>query len=68
LSLVFFILSLRRIGTARTSAYFSTAPFVGAILSLAILREQLGLRMAIAGILMAIGVYLHLTEDPARPA
>jgi drug/metabolite transporter (DMT)-like permease len=67
LSLVFFILSLGRIGTARTSAYFSTAPFVGAILSLAILREQLGLRMAIAGCLMAIGVYLHLTEDAAPP-
>jgi drug/metabolite transporter (DMT)-like permease len=65
LSLVFFIHSLRRIGTARTSAYFSTAPFVGALLSLAILREQLGLRMAIAGCLMAIGVYLHLTEDSA---
>jgi drug/metabolite transporter (DMT)-like permease len=67
LSLVFFILSLRRIGTARTSAYFSTAPFVGAILSLAILREQLGLRMAIAGCLMAIGVFLHLTEDSTHP-
>jgi drug/metabolite transporter (DMT)-like permease len=67
LSLVFFILSLRRIGTARTSAYFSTAPFVGAILSLAILREQLGLRMAIAGGLMAVGVYLHLTEDSTNP-
>jgi drug/metabolite transporter (DMT)-like permease len=62
LSLVFFILSLRRIGAARTSAYFSTAPFVGAALSLAILHEPFQLRIGIAGVLMAVGVYLHLTE------
>jgi drug/metabolite transporter (DMT)-like permease len=29
-SLVFFVLALRELGTARTGAYFSTAPFVGA--------------------------------------
>jgi drug/metabolite transporter (DMT)-like permease len=67
LSLVFFILSLRRIGAARTSAYFSTAPFVGAALSLAILHEPFQLRIGIAGALMAVGVYLHLTEQ-APPA
>jgi drug/metabolite transporter (DMT)-like permease len=63
LSLVFFILSLRRIGAARTSAYFSTAPFVGAAISLVILHEPMHLRIGIAGALMAIGVYLHLTEQ-----
>ncbi len=63
LSLVCFILSLRNIGAARTSAYFSTAPFVGAVLSLLILREPLGSKMVAAGALMAIGVYLHLTEQ-----
>jgi len=39
-SLVFFVLALRHLGTARTGAYFSTAPFVGAVLSLAIFRER----------------------------
>jgi drug/metabolite transporter (DMT)-like permease len=67
LSLVFFILSLRRIGAARTSAYFSTAPFVGAALSLAFLHEPMHLRLGIAGALMAVGVYLHLTETPLSP-
>jgi drug/metabolite transporter (DMT)-like permease len=64
LSLVFFILSLRKIGAARTSAYFSTAPFVGAAISLALLHEPMHLRLGIAGALMAVGVYLHLTETP----
>lgn len=63
LSLVFFILSLRRIGAARTSAYFSTAPFVGAAISLAFLHEPMHVRIGMAGALMAVGVYLHLTEN-----
>ena len=33
-SLTCFVLSLRHLGTARTGAYFSTAPFVGAALSM----------------------------------
>ena len=39
LSLVLFVLALRSLGTARTGAYFSTAPFVGAILSVLFWRE-----------------------------
>ena len=34
LSLVLFILALRKLGSARTGAYFSTAPFVGAAISI----------------------------------
>ena len=30
-SLVFFMLGLRHLGTARTGAYFSLAPFIGAL-------------------------------------
>ena len=61
LSLVCFILSLRRIGAARTSAYFSTAPFVGSVLSLILLGEPGSASLIVAGLLMGIGV-LHLTE------
>jgi drug/metabolite transporter (DMT)-like permease len=61
-SLVFFVLSLRHLGTARTGAYFSTAPFVGAVLSLAIFRERPTPPVIVAGALMALGVWLHLTE------
>ncbi len=61
-SLVFFVLALRHLGTARTGAYFSTAPFVGALLSLAIFRERPTPLFIVAAALMAIGVWLHLTE------
>ena len=62
LSLTLFILALRQIGTARTAAYFSIAPFVGALLSIVVLGDQLSWRLAAAGTLMAAGVWLHLTE------
>jgi drug/metabolite transporter (DMT)-like permease len=61
-SLVFFVLALRHLGTARTGAYFSTAPFAGAALSLAIFRERPTPLFIVAAALMAIGVWLHLTE------
>ena len=62
MSLVLFVLALRHLGTARTGAYFSTAPFVGAVLSLAIFRERPTPLFIVAGALMALGVWLHLTE------
>ena len=61
-SLVFFVLALRSLGTARTGAYFSTAPFVGALLSLAIFRERPTTLFIVAAALMALGVWLHLSE------
>jgi drug/metabolite transporter (DMT)-like permease len=61
-SLVFFVLALRHLGTARTGAYFSTAPFVGAALSLAIFRERPTPIFIVAAAFMALGVWLHLTE------
>ena len=62
LSLVFFVIALRHLGTARTGAYFSVAPFVGAAVALVFLREAPVLTFWIAAMLMAIGVWLHLTE------
>ncbi len=61
-SLVLFVLALRDLGTARTGAYFSTAPFIGAALSLFLFREPLTIPLAAAAVLMAGGVYLHLSE------
>ena len=61
-SLVLFVHALRHLGTARTGAYFSTAPFLGAIVALVLLREPLTGQLIAAGLLMAIGVWLHLTE------
>lgn len=62
ISLALFVLSLREVGTARTGAYFSIAPFVGAFLSIVILNETLTVYFFGAAILMLLGVWLHLTE------
>lgn len=61
-SLVFFVLALRHLGTARTGVYFSTAPFVGAAVSLAAFRERPTPGFLIAAGLMASGVWLHVSE------
>ena len=62
LSLVLFVIALRYVGTARTGAYFSTAPFAGALLAVVMLDEPATLQLMVAGALMAGGVWLHLTE------
>ena len=61
-SLVLFIVALRHIGTARTGAYFSLAPFFGGLVAVLLLREPVTLQIVVAGSLMALGVWLHLTE------
>ena len=61
LSLVLFIVALRQVGTARAGAYYSVAPFFGAALALA-LGEAITIPLIVAGLLMALGVWLHLTE------
>ncbi|MGB8818026.1 MAG: EamA family transporter [Rhizobiaceae bacterium] len=61
-SLVFFILSLRYLGTARTGAYFSLAPFIGAVLSILLLGEPVTIQLLLAGVLMGIGLWIHLSE------
>lgn len=62
ISLVLFVLALRGLGTARTGAYFSTASFIGAAVSLLLLGEPTSLAFWIAAALMGWGVWLHLTE------
>ena len=61
-SLTLFVRALRDLGTARTSAYFSTAPFLGVALSLVCLHETLPFLFWPALGLMAVGVWLHLSE------
>lgn len=66
LSLVMFVLALRGLGSARTGAYFSTAPFIGAAVSLLLPGESAGSAFWIAAALMALGVWLHLSEHHAH--
>ena len=61
-SLVLFIMALRHLGTARTGAYFSVAPFFGAALALFLLGEPATPAFWAAAALMVVGVWLHLTE------
>ena len=61
-SLVMFILALRHLGSARTGAYYSLAPFIGAILAIALLGEPLTVRLLLAGVLMGVGLWIHLSE------
>ncbi len=65
-SLVLFVLALRHIGTARTGAYFSVAPFVGALLSIVFLHDRITVYFLVAAGLMFTGIYLHLTENHAH--
>lgn len=60
-SLALFVVGLRHLGTARTGAYFSIAPFIGAILAV-VLGEQVTVQLLVAGALMALGVWWHITE------
>lgn len=61
-SLVLFVLGLRHLGTARTGAYFSLAPFVGATLAIPMLGEPITMVLVAAGSLMGLGLWLHLAE------
>jgi drug/metabolite transporter (DMT)-like permease len=62
ISLALFVVALRNLGTARTGAYFSTAPFFGAVVAVVALGEPLSFQLIAAGGLMAVGVWLHVTE------
>lgn len=62
ISLVLFVVALRHLGTARTGAYFSVAPFFGALVAVPLFDEPVHGPLAWAGLLMAVGVWLHATE------
>ena len=66
LSLVMFVLALRHLGTARTGAYFSAAPFVGAAIALAMPGEAATPYFWLAAALMGAGIWLHISETHAH--
>lgn len=61
-SLALFVLALRHLGAARTGAYFSLAPFIGASLAVGMLGEPVSANLLLAGGLMAVGLWLHVSE------
>ncbi|MDE2359786.1 MAG: DMT family transporter, partial [Betaproteobacteria bacterium] len=66
LSLVLFVLALRDLGAARTGAYFSVAPFFGAAVAIALTGKAPTPQLIAAGLLMASGVWLHVSESHAH--
>jgi len=66
LSIMFFVRALRSLGTARTGAYFSAAPFIGAIMSVVILQETVTLSLIAASVAMIVGVWFLLSEKHAH--
>ena len=65
-SLALFVVALRHLGASRAGAYFSTAPFVGAVMSVLIFSEPVTWQLLAASALMGLGVWLHLTEHHAH--
>lgn len=65
-SLALFVVGLRHVGTARAGAYFSIAPFFGALVALA-MGEPLTWPLALAAVLMGVGMWLHLSERHEHP-
>ncbi len=61
-SIVFFILAMRRLGSIRTSAYFASAPFIGALLSFVVFRELPTVFFIISFPIMTAGVFLLFGE------
>lgn len=62
MSLVLFIYSLRHLGTARTGAYFATAPFIGSFVAIILFGQAVDWPFWVAAAFMVVGVWLHLTE------
>ena len=62
-SLVLFIVALRNLGTARTGAYFATAPFIGTALAVVLYGQPAAGLFWVAAAMMGVGVWLHVTEE-----
>ncbi len=62
LSLVLFVEALRRIGSARTSTFFAIGPFIGSLLSVAMLGERPPAPYWLAMALMVAGVFVLYRE------
>ena len=65
-SLALFVVGLRHLGASRAGAYFSTAPFVGALCAVIFLGEPVTWQLLAAAALMGLGIWLHLTEHHAH--
>ncbi|MGH7231553.1 MAG: DMT family transporter, partial [Nitrospiraceae bacterium] len=61
-SVVLDLYALRLLGAAREAAFFATAPFIGAVAAVPLLGERWTGSAMLAAIIMAVGVFLLLSE------
>ena len=64
LSINFYILAQKDLGAARTSAYYSIAPFLGVAFSILLLGEQPTLQFCAALVIMVLGTVLMASDNP----
>lgn len=62
-SLRFYLLAQRAFGAARTGSVFAFAPFIGAALAFSMGDRSGGLGLLVGGLLMLVGVTIHLAES-----
>ena len=65
-SVVLAVYAMRLIGVAREAAFFATAPFIGALVSVAVLGEHFGARELWAAFMMLGGISLLVYEEHAH--
>ena len=63
---VLWVLALRYLGGARAGAYFSSAPFIGALFSVLLLREAATIFLVAAAVAMGLGALLVDKASTAR--
>ena len=57
-----YVQGLRVLGAARTSAFYGTAPFAGALMGVGLLHEPVTVNLVASAALMGAGVWLHAVE------
>jgi drug/metabolite transporter (DMT)-like permease len=66
-SILFFLFSLRKIGSMRTGVIFSTSSLFGAVLAFFVLQEAFSLLQLIAGSVMVLGIYVLYRCGESKP-
>lgn len=62
LSIHFYIMAQKNLGAAKTSAYYSVAPFLGVVFSFLFLSERPGIQFYTALVIMIISTYLMVKD------
>ena len=62
LSIHFYIMAQKDLGAAKTSAYYSIAPFLGVMFSMVLLREKPEIQFYIALVIMLVSTYFMVKD------